>query len=320
MTATMASSAARTSGAFRHDALFYSGEADFVDRTASFIRDAVSADEPIVVVVGDRKLDLLRSALGGDAAGVRFADMAEVGGNPARIIPAWHEFVAEQSAAGRRFRGVGEPIWAARSAEELVECERHESLVNLAFADVPGWWLVCPYDTESLQPSVLEEAKRNHPFVLESGARRPSSVFRDLAEIAKPFDQPLSEPEGPVEEMRFGAGELEAIRRFVSHHADASGLGSRRKDDLVLAVNELTTNSLRHAGGRGLLRLWRNGPGLVCEVRDGGRIEHPLVGRERPTSDQEGGFGLWLVTQLCDLVQVRSFPRGSVVRIHMARG
>jgi anti-sigma regulatory factor (Ser/Thr protein kinase) len=320
MTATMAPTAARTSGAFRHDALFYSGEADFVDRTASFIRDAVSADEPILVVVGDRKLDLLRSALGGDAAEVRFADMAEVGGNPARIIPAWHEFVAEQSAAGRRFRGVGEPIWASRSAEELVECERHESLLNLAFADAPAWWLACPYDTESLPPPVLEEARRNHPFVLENGAPRPSTVFRDLAEVVKPFDRPLPEPRGPVQQMPFGAGQLEAVRQFVSRHAAACGLGPRRKDDLVLAVNELATNSLRHAGGGGLLRVWRNGTGLVCEVRDDGRIEQPLVGRERPTPDQEGGFGLWLVTQLCDLVQVRSFPQGSVVRIHTSGG
>jgi hypothetical protein len=30
-----------------------------------------------------------------------------------------------------------------------------------------------------------------------------------------------------------------------------------------------------------------------------------------------GGYGLWLANQLCDLVQVRSFPTGSAVRLHM---
>ena len=32
------------------------------------------------------------------------------------------------------------------------------------------------------------------------------------------------------------------------------------------------------------------------------------------------GFGLWLVNQLCDLVQLRTFPWGSVVRLGMALG
>ena len=45
----------------------------------------------------------------------------------------------------------------------------------------------------------------------------------------------------------------------------------------------------------------------------------PLVGRERPAGPA-GGYGLWLANQLCDLVQVRSFPAGSVVRLHMRVG
>ena len=94
---------------FRHDAMFYAGSRDFVDRTASFIRDSVRAEEPILVVVSAEKIDMLRTELNGHADGVRFADMAAVGQNPARIIPAWRAFVAERSTIGRRFRGIGEP-------------------------------------------------------------------------------------------------------------------------------------------------------------------------------------------------------------------
>jgi MEDS: MEthanogen/methylotroph, DcmR Sensory domain len=43
-------------------------------------------------------------------------------------------------------RGIGEPLFATRSADELVECQRHEALLNLAFQDAPGFWLLCPYD------------------------------------------------------------------------------------------------------------------------------------------------------------------------------
>jgi len=32
-----------------------------------------------------------------------------------------------------------------------------------------------------------------------------------------------------------------------------------------------------------------------------------------------GGHGLWLVNQLCDLVQMRTFASGSVVRVHLHR-
>ena len=65
----------------------------------------------------------------------------------------------EAGARGRiaTKRGIGEPISAARAADELVECQRHESLLNLAFPSAP-LWLLCPYDVETLPPDVLDEA------------------------------------------------------------------------------------------------------------------------------------------------------------------
>ena len=55
------------------------------------------------------------SALGDAARGVQFADMHQIGRNPARNIPAWRDFVDRNVAAGRGVRGIGEPIWAGRS-------------------------------------------------------------------------------------------------------------------------------------------------------------------------------------------------------------
>jgi anti-sigma regulatory factor (Ser/Thr protein kinase) len=40
-----------------------------------------------------------------------------------------------------------------------------------------------------------------------------------------------------------------------------------------------------------------------------------MSGRRTPTLEQEGGRGLYLVNQLCDLVQLRSSDRGTTVRI-----
>ena len=145
---------------FRHEALLYAGQSGFVSGTLPFIRDGLASEEAMLVVVSQEKIDLLRHGLGSDADAVHFADMAEVGMNPARIIPAWYDFVNEYR--GRRLRGIGEPIWASRSSAELIECQRHESLLNVAFAEAPAWWLLCPYDTESLDPGVIAEARRSH--------------------------------------------------------------------------------------------------------------------------------------------------------------
>jgi MEDS: MEthanogen/methylotroph, DcmR Sensory domain len=123
-----------TRGSFVHEALLYAGRDEFVASALSFIREGLEADEPTLVVVDAAKIRTLRSQLNGDGERVLFADMADVGTNPARIIPAWRDFVDEHAVGGRSVSGIGEPIWAGRSASELVECQLHESLLNLAFA------------------------------------------------------------------------------------------------------------------------------------------------------------------------------------------
>jgi anti-sigma regulatory factor (Ser/Thr protein kinase) len=105
------------------------------------------------------------------------------------------------------------------------------------------------------------------------------------------------------------------IREFVSRHAARAGL-AEGIEDLVLSVHELAANTVRHGGGEGTLSIWRERDAVVCEVRDRGRIEEPLAGRIEPATDALGGRGLWLANQLCELVQIRSFPDGGAVRVH----
>jgi anti-sigma regulatory factor (Ser/Thr protein kinase) len=311
-------SSAAVAEPFRHDALLYEGEDGFLAGTVPFIAEGVEAEEDILVVVDRRKIGLLSEALGPNAAEqVEFADMADVGRNPARIIPAWHRFADRATAVGRGFRGIGEPIWPERTAAQLAECHRHEALLNVAFAGTGPWTLLCPYDVGRLDPSVVEEAHRNHPAIVRDGRRHGSPAYRGLDALVEPFTDQLPEPAGGVAGMPFHAQLLSELRALVREVAIRAGMNEERVAAVVLAANEVATNSIRYGGGSGRLRLWHEPGALVCEVRDAGHITEPLAGRTQPDEDQFGGRGLWMVNQLCDLVQIRSSGAGTVVRMHL---
>jgi anti-sigma regulatory factor (Ser/Thr protein kinase) len=319
MRVTTVRSGDRVSNGFAHEAMFYSGIGGFLAGVVPFIREGLRAGEPVLVAVDPIKIGLIRDQLNGDADRVRFVDMPALGGNPGRIIPVWRQYVAERSPVGS-LRGIGEPIWPGRSESEMVECHLHESLINLAFDGGLPWRLACPYDLEGLEPEVIEEAQRTHPFVLEGGVRRISDQYAAGRAVTQVFDAAFPEPSVAVQTIAFDIGSLATVRRNTAESALRGGVGPDRVQDLVVAVNEVATNSLLHGGGRGTLRVWREGQTLVCEVRDEGYIDDPLVGREMPEPDQMGGRGLWIVNQLCDLVQVRSSPTGAAVRLHFTLG
>jgi anti-sigma regulatory factor (Ser/Thr protein kinase) len=306
-----------TEDGFRHEALFYAGEDEFVSGAANFLLDGVRDGEPALVVVSARKIDLLRKRLKADAGKILFADMGEVGTNPARIIPAWSDFVNEHE--GRARRGIGEPIWAQRSPDELVECQWHESLLNVAFADSAGFRLMCPYDTSALDRDVVEEAGRSHPFLVRDGGSRRSDRYPGTEAFDVPFSTPLPPPPTSSVDLLFEAGAMSELRSLVASEAMEAGLGGVRAEETVAAVNELASNSVRHGGGGGVLRMWMTADSFICEVSDGGHIDEPLVGRRRPRTDMPGGRGLWMVNQLCELVQVRTGSEGTTVRVHVRR-
>jgi anti-sigma regulatory factor (Ser/Thr protein kinase) len=303
--------------AFHHEALFYGGEDEFLAAALAFIEEGMDASEPVLVAMCGSKLRLLESRLEGGGELVRFTDMSEIGRNPACLIPVWREFVDNQAVGGRSVRGIGEPLWPEPSAEELVECEHHESLVNVAFDDAPPWRLLCSYDTEELEAPVIEAARRNHPFILDHGRIRPSDEYQAPEDGPGPFEGPLPDPPPGAETLDFARDDLNEVRSLTYKVARGAGLDPERTASAVLAVSEVATNSVRHAGGRGELRSWDDNGEILFEVRDEGRIERPLVGRERPELSAFDGRGLWVVNQLCDLVQIRTTADGNVIRLHL---
>ena len=242
----------------------------------------------MLVALSPEKIELLRSRLDGAADAVTFADMHDLGRNPALIIPAWEDFIARNATGGRRVRGLGEPIWPERSHPEMVECGHHESLLNLAFADGPEAWFLCAYDTHTLRPGVLRAAAESHPLIDDHGTQRESSLYVEPEEAGAPFDGPR--PTRPPRPMSFRSTPptiFGTARRFVADRAAGEVIDPERAEG-SLAVDELVTNSLRHGGGSGVLRAWHEDEDVVCEVADAGTISDPPGRPASPVSRQAG--------------------------------
>lgn len=300
----------------RHSLLLYDSEAQFSAAVADFAHEGLAAGEPVLVAAPGPRLDALRAAVNDLGDAVTFVDAQGVGANPARLIPAYRQFIDDHPA--RRLRLTGELIWPGRTAGEVAEITRHEALVNLAFDAVPVS-VQCLYDSSALDSAALADIERAHPVVVRGGRQHANAGYAGPG--LSPFcDQPLSSAPADSARRSFDqVGDLPAVRRHLTDRASRFGLSSGRIADLVTAVNELVSNALVHGGGRGVLRVWRDAAAgtVTCEVTGPGHIADQLVGRRFVPASAGGSHGLWLVNQLCDLVELRSHAAGTTVRVHL---
>jgi anti-sigma regulatory factor (Ser/Thr protein kinase) len=292
-----------------HLALFYRDQRDYLARIGEFVSAGHASGEPVFITVPGDKGSLLRDHLAGP---VRYADMAELGRNPARIIPEVREFI--DSYPGQRVRYVGEPVWPGRSAAEMCEVARHEALIDLAFAGM-AVTILCPYDAGGLPPSVVRSAERSHPAVPGNG-HLAAGRSPEPGTLPPEWDRPLPDPPGAAQTLSYDT-DLRLLRRLVDGYAHQTGLPDERAANLVLAASEIAANTLRHTNAGGTMHIWRTDEEILCQIRDQGWITDPLAGRTRQPPD-ERGHGLWVVNQVCDLVELRTGPAGTTVRMHMS--
>ena len=300
-------------GRFRHLALLYQGRSEYVSVLTGFIQASLARDDAVFVAVPEGKAQLLRQELGEDSARLVMVDMAELGRNPARIIPAVMTYASQQ--AGRPVCCIGEPIWPGRTAAEMLEATRHEALINLAFRDSPMIF-VCPYDSADLPGWVIADAASTHPAVIKDGKATVSASYLGPSDVPPRCNQALPRPPAHAEALGY-RDDLQPVRSFVLSRATCAGLTPPRIPDLVLAISELAANTLRHTDGGGTLQVWRSRQEIICQVDDAGQITDPLIGHRVPPGEIAGGYGLWLVNQVCDLVQARTGQAGTTIRLHM---
>jgi len=299
---------------YRHEALLWHNPEEFLAGTVPFIRDGLAAGEAVMIAVIPARTRWLREALGADADEVLFVDMAELGRNPARIIPVWRQFVDDHSSRGDPVRGIGEPIWFGRRPEEIVEGQLHEALLNVAVEPDTPFWLLCPYDAGRLDDGVIEEMYRSHPAVVDSQQYRGSPLYGGRDYLDTVFSTGLPALTGTFEELTFTKHDLQGVSSFVATKAFSAGLGADRAADLAVAAQQLATSSVHRGASEGVIRVWVREEAVTCEVSDAVVVSDPLTGRKGATKEHHAG--LWTANQLCDLVQLRSSSAGTVVRMH----
>ncbi|MCF6736454.1 sensor histidine kinase [Blastococcus sp. KM273129] len=294
-------------GGFPHDALFHDSLDQLVATAAPFLRAGLDAGEAAVVATSASTATALREALGDDPRLV-VVDRHDAyrPRTPAAII-AFRKLAEEQRATGvPRVRVLGE-VDHGPSERNWLEWERYESVINEALR---GWdlWGVCAFDSQRLPESVLASAAHTHAHVVTPQARTPNARF------ARPagYLRSLPVPDEPLEATppRFTA---DAVSDFVGlRHAVAAELAGLTApadvvEDFLLAVDEMTSNAVRHGVPPVSLRLWTAPDRLVCTIADGGPgWDDPFAGYGPAHGDDlsRGGMGLWLARQLCDHVDI----------------
>jgi anti-sigma regulatory factor (Ser/Thr protein kinase) len=303
------------SAGLTHLAYLYDDERDYLASLSAFVQAGLRNAEPVFVAVPGRLAGLLSERLGAESSLLRYGAMAETGRNPARLIPELHAFLDEHP--GQRVRYVGESIWPGRSAAELCEATRHEALLNLAFATA-AVSIMCPYDVRGLADSVVGGVQRTHPAVLRNGQTQPATSYFGPGAVPAECEDPLPEPPADAQVLGYETS-LGQVRALVSSHGAALGMAADAIINLVIAAGEITANTLRHTSAGGTFWIWHTGDEIICQVRDQGWINDPLAGRERH-SPEDSGHGLWVVNQVCDLVEIRtSQAAGTIIRLHMRR-
>lgn len=301
--------------AAQHMAIAFSSPADLSARLAPRIRGAVAVGDPVLAVLAHDVREELRGALGPDADAVEFADPGGV-----HSLPAFTVAVRWARQSRRVTRPGGRALVVGQRLDGLPGCgpghwARLDIGLDVATAGLPVI-VVCPFAGDAPD---LPQVRATHRVVGTSRGLEASPDYRAPHEAVADYPPPPPPELGPPEaELWFGAERLGEVRHLVARCAEAAGLDPDRVADVVLAVNELASNSVEHGPGSGRLRMWA-AHDLTAEVVNAGPMHVPFPGLELPPVDGARGRGLWLASELCEVLQVWSDDEQTVIRVRVDR-
>ena len=130
----------------------------------------------------------------------------------------------------------------------------------------------------------------------------------------------LPPPPPGARSLTLAAEALPAVRSMAAELGAQGGLSEERVDDLLIVAHELASNALDHGVPPRQITMWQEPGSIVCDVRNRGGFSDPrAAGKRRPATDAQGGLGLWIVNQLCRLLEVHTGKR-TAVRAHLHTG
>jgi anti-sigma regulatory factor (Ser/Thr protein kinase) len=311
-----AAAGAEGGGGARHEAVLYSSPDELGGRLAARVDAAIRIGGPVVAVLEEENRKALTAALGEDAAGVDFADPAQVHSVPAfTVATRWARASRHLQPSDRPITVISQPV------EGLPNCgpehwARLDIALNVAIAGLPIT-VLCLYPAGDPD---LARVEATHPLLSAGAGAHPSPRYRRphdaVVEYPPPPPPDLADPEA---ELTFDAHGLAAVRAMVLGASSTAGLAGGRLADFVLAVNEVASNAVEHGPGHGRLRMWTTGGEIIAEVADPGRMDVRFPGLAAPPPSGPRGRGLWLASEMCDVLQVWSGDAtdGTVARLRV---
>lgn len=306
---TSATASAWTGDTFAHEVLLYGSDAELRRRVVPFVEQALTADQPVLVVAGAEVRSLLLDHFG---QGVQdfavFADADERWVGAAQTM-AWYRDSLAPLARARPCRLLAEPTWMAQPWGEV--WVRYDAVANDLFADLSCYSL-CVHDRRKVPQPLLDAALQVHPLVWGGTQPVTSPDYLPTDEFLRSVE-PGWDPVPTARESKVVSGAAEARSLVASAMPRPAREGVR--EDVTLAVNELVINAIA-ASGAAEVSHWRDGESMVWQVSDDGPGMHAATaGYLPPPAEEIGGRGLWIARTLADEAVVRPDGPGTAIRL-----
>jgi anti-sigma regulatory factor (Ser/Thr protein kinase) len=288
---------------YRHVGHVLNEGEDVATVVAPFLRNALSAGEPVVIACPAPVATALGTALG-NTEGVQVAPADPLARRPSNALAAVTDLVdRDLPGDGRRLHLVTSPGWPDADWSTWAQTE---ALLNHVLAERPidHLCLLTP-TTGGDGPGAEAIARATHPWLLTAegvvanpGYRAPTDLLREVQRAQVPDPLEATEPTLVMVDL----DDMRALRRALNQVLAESALSPDAVQDFVLAIDEVTANAAEHGVPPVDVRLWCTPERLLCAVTDRGTaFDDPLIGYGPAHGDMAvGGMGLWLARRSVD--------------------
>lgn len=301
---------------FVHRLLGYSSLDELKDEVVPYLMAGLEEGDTVFVNLALPSIIALESAIGPDAARVRWTDTYEWVPHPGRRLRAIEDLIAaHEKDGGGRLRFVGECAFPPAPVEVLQEWNRFDAALNYALAGA-NVDMLCVYDENVLPAGVLADVQLCHPHLgtdidpsTNSRYLPPEMLLRHLgsSDLCLPADATTVHVTSP-----------RAARRFVRRELGSGRLTSDQLDDMAIVATELVTNAWRAEAATVQVSCWNTPSGAAVQVDDDGPgLVDPLAGYRRPRAGSATGRGLWMSRQLADVMETKGGPDGTSIRVEV---